>query len=670
MPIEAESPGDIMDELDVSQEASRKRRKVRSLSQSLARSSPVTTVLEDLVPLLQSSNTNQRNLALQSLSIFVSALTLHHTNTATMKLFVTQLLQPLTSLLSSDVQNPWVYILLSILPKVESDIWPRVLELCTRKHEASPCEPSFVLNKSLGAPIPAQFTVTPSLLRSLNEFCGKPEKERRNMVASILEVPTPMIPFDLTLAAIHTLLSDAPVDPKPSKLNYTPRTDIILQEFRFECLKSSVTLLMLEKYEIMIPRTLSSSPTTTPDVSWVLNRLEKLLDIEMDSEKTTWVLCMYFKLGGQRSPMIIDALRRVCIHVKKQYISEGTLRLLVEVLDSLGTIETETDLIEDLFEDLSKLTFGGNVHVHTEINDSSAVGSVMSNGLPGSLVYYGGCNSSSSNDGRGQWLVKLLRARIARILSGEKVVEIVKEELGHGFLGFGDASINCSRDLLQKILDTVEDCLIREKSHWIWMEVLDLLQSLVQSILHVKDPKQIGFFTKTVGFFAKEMQKGQLIWQLYVKFAALLQEIIIHDPQHNFLVTSSTTDFFTTPKGVGMLPIPYLCSLGMHPLFQVRSAVAVIVKPLLQRNAEFRNQLITTLSANAAIFRTIRFFCLLAFVIDNAFENRELFCVKRTDVAEFVKCSIDMLARSLAINASNFETAVEMISCYLWMFVE
>ncbi|KAJ3059005.1 hypothetical protein HDU99_006549, partial [Rhizoclosmatium hyalinum] len=434
-----------MEELDVSQEASRKRRKVRSSSQSLARSSPVTTVLEDLVPLLQSSNTNQRNLALQSLSIFVSALTLHHTNTATMKLFVTQLLQPLTSLLSSDVQNPWVYILLSNLPKVESDFWPRVLELCTRKHEASPCEPSFALLKSLGAPIPAQFTVTPSLLRSLNEFCGKPEKERRNMVASILEVPTPMIPFDLTLAAIHTLLSDAPVDPKPSKLNYTPRTDIILQEFRFECLKSSVTLLMLEKYEIMIPRTLSSSPTTTSDVSWVLNQLEKLLDIEMDSEKTTWVLCMYFKLGGQRSPMIIDALRRVCIHVKKQYISEGTLRLLVEVLDSLGTIETETDLIEDLFEDLSKLTFGGNVHVHTEINDSNAVGSVMSNGLPGSLVYYGGCNSSSSNEGRGQWLVKLLRARIARILTGEKVVEIVKEELGHGFLGFGDASINCSR---------------------------------------------------------------------------------------------------------------------------------------------------------------------------------------------------------------------------------
>ncbi|ORY44475.1 hypothetical protein BCR33DRAFT_223198 [Rhizoclosmatium globosum] len=545
MPIEVESPGDTMDELDVSQEASRKRRIVRSLSQSLTRSSPVTTVLEDLVTLLQSSNTNQRNLALQSLAIFVSCLTLHHTNTVTMTLFATQLLQPLTSLLSSDVQNPWVYILLSILPKVESDFWPRVLELCTRKHEASPCEPSFALLKSLGAPIPAQFTVTPSLLRSLNEFCGKPEKERRNMVASILALPTPMIPFDLTLASIYTLLGDAPLDPKPSsKLNYTPRTDIILQEFRFGCLKSSITLLMLEKYEIMIPPTLCSSPTTTLDVSWVLNQLEKLLDIEMDSEKTTWVLCMYFKLGGQRSTVIIDALRRVCIHDKKQHISEGTLRLLVEVLDSLVTVETETDLLEDL----SKLVFGGNVHVHTEINDSNSVGSVMSNGVSGSLVYYGGCNSSSSNAGRGQWLVKLLRARIARILTGEKVVEIVKEELGHGFLGFGGASINCSRDLLQKILDTVEDCLIRKKNHWIWMEVLDLLQSLVQSILSVKDPKQIGFFTKTVGFFAKEMQKGQLIWQLYVKFAALLQEIILHDPQHNFLVSSSTTDFFTTPK--------------------------------------------------------------------------------------------------------------------------
>ncbi|KAI9344995.1 hypothetical protein BDR26DRAFT_818625 [Obelidium mucronatum] len=786
-------------------DSSRKRRKI----------SNTQTAISDFLLQLKNANasSNHRNVILQTSILLFQKMKLFSGCSTTVDLAGFQ--ESLCSLLSSDSENPWVYICLGCLVGVggaSSLGWERVFEMCDRKFEASRCEASFFLLSRLSIDLkhPGSSTalsvyfssgifqkdhqVSSSVCRFIIESEGVPagvttKKQARDIVAALIQRCS-VVSTNYVAQAVVKLVTG--VAPRPKEGGSTKRefgfwpvhilpTETILEEWRFLELKKSVSVAFLESYELLIPvPTVINKPKDVlgkTEVSWLIKELSDCLDRSMGHSLVNDLLHSIFichEICGfifREAPSFRDMFESSCLVSKldasialvvqslqsNQYQIDGIqledLKLLFHIFQGgsstgssifskpsisvvISALSTTLKLYltefnrRDAFSDLSSYPsssseMSGFDHnsqqshvVKLETNDFEVKGDDTQSDecFPGNLMYLSHYDVPAGRAARVDkiMLKKLLVVETLSNLhtimgcwnTGNLFFEFAAETLG-GFVFAGDLckSVECTASQVTKVLDEVESRLRLfndEKNQWTWLEICRVLRVIAPSVFVLSDGEQLGFMVQLLAFFASELQKGQVVWQLYVEFGSLMKEVLIHDHEYRFLLSDPDTLFFSSPKGQTMTPLPFVSHLCHHDCFQIRVFSSLRLKSLLGLS-NIKNKLVADLSANSntsglVVLLPKDTIVLLVFCLEDRMENRELlyhFLSKCSDKAiefasriacsssggggggggsegdgavdrnrqtsHFLNNAAQMLARSLAANSRTFADAIQLL---------
>ncbi|KAJ3028242.1 UNVERIFIED_CONTAM: Serine/threonine-protein kinase tel1 [Siphonaria sp. JEL0065] len=719
---------------------SRKRRKT-SNTQSNVTSTTTTATLEFLTLLKVAGN--QRNIALQILSLLFKKMSLFEYPLG-FEPFV--FLEHVIGLLSSDADNPWVYICLGFLSEVKAvamslDEWDKAFELCVRKFEATHCEPSFHLLSNLytnlnlaGATISLtkyfaadkfgkdhriSATVCKFMIQSDFLLETKSKKQLKDLANVLLEQTAvfhsaTILPCML-VEAILRLLCGTPrqVTGFASSRNdlegchefgFWPAnvvpTETMLEEWTFSELKKSVCVAVFESYELILPaRAVDSAASATcnrTEFGWLINRLTDILTSVVSNAPTSpsaTSSLLYFSsicneilsFVVQEAPNFSTLVQNtILIELDKAFTSMQHTLNPVHQMDSATSI-TNLRLLRHSQHDF-------------EVKDNDAQSDEC---FPGSLSYFSQYDGPVGGAARVDFkrvkavLVAETCSHVLRVFEVRKsggsgrsqgFVDLVLRSLGGLVMCLsedaGRASLNLSAHLHQvtKILDAIEasmNSFLDEKNQWTWLEICRVLRMIMKSVLEISDSDNIRFVVQLLGFFASELQKGQVVWQF-----SLMQEILILDHEHQFLLTDPDTLYFTTQKGRAMTPLPFLSLLCRHPQFQVRVYSANRIKSLLgQPNC--KPHIVADISANAVNMGNLpaESLVLMIFCLENQLEDRELlyfFLTKTTEkglefvcravcggekgmLSKFIGNTAQMLARSLAANSETVAKATALV---------
>ncbi|KAJ3235733.1 hypothetical protein HDU81_000214 [Chytriomyces hyalinus] len=236
------------------------------------------------------------------------------------------------------------------------------------------------------------------------------------------------------------------------------------------------------------------------------------------------------------------------------------------------------------------------------------------------------------------------------------------------------------RQVLDALVSLLSNSLNSEKDPWSWLCIIRALRMISNSILKLPNPHRRPVFVQMLAFFASEIQKAQVPWQLAVEFSSLMKECLVMDPASSFLLSDPETTFFSSSKGATLLPIPFMINCSHHWSLEVRIFTTIRMKDLLHDN-RFKSQIISDVTTKAAAGSSSNAAIYLSHCVSNALDNNELLYLFMTHASPnalrlmaslcgygsvnytvFVTQCLQMLGQSIAANSPNFREALRLVN--------
>ncbi|KAI8611415.1 hypothetical protein BC830DRAFT_658749 [Chytriomyces sp. MP71] len=498
--------------------------------------------------------------------------------------------------------------------------------------------------------------------------------------------------------------------------SYVHPSERAIEEWRFGEVKKAAAIVLGERYDLVVKsvnRHGRTSHNKPGDASWLIGQVSCAVSNFMDTSGQSTVSQIYFLSVCQRVlsglvrlfPETILQIQSTVLVVFSRALTRMYSGLTAILLDDSTSLQT-LRLLNTLFDRAAHRTaIFPNPYDHAKQYRKKDEFALKDNDSMSDESFFA-CSAYFSRTGYQSPAavnVAIEHALLSKVLgmlyltvceSGEDVAarsDVAAFVAGNADMVWNNLDLNCllfSSVQIGVVLDTLVELLstfANEKNPWTWLSIIQTLRLVAKCIIAQSESRHSLSFVHIIAFFAAELHKGQVPWQVILEFGSLMQVILQMDPDSNILCNDRNTYFFKTQKGATLLPLPFIISVSNYRLFSLRVFGAFRMSQCLC-DRRFKTTIINSLCANTSNIDSDpqSVVMLFSLCLANNLESMELLYMFMTrasskalklmavlcsieatyepkETTEFCRQAVCMLAPSIARNASKFPDIIRLV---------